>query len=54
MGNSVDVEVEYIGTAKLVFASMHFLDLEGIVFVSFIRMNLISISILDKYGYNFF
>jgi hypothetical protein len=50
----VEVEVEYIGTAKLVFASGHFfLDLKGTVFVSSIKMNLISISILDKCGYIF-
>jgi hypothetical protein len=51
--NGVKVEVEYIGTAKLVLASGHFLDLKGIAFVPSIRRNLISISVLDKCGYNF-
>jgi hypothetical protein len=53
MGNGVKVKVEYIGTAKLLLASGHFLDLKGTAFVPSIRRNLISISLLDKCGYIF-
>jgi hypothetical protein len=39
MGNNVEVEVEYIGTAKLILASGHLFGF---------RTSLISISVLDK------
>ncbi|XP_041003987.1 uncharacterized protein LOC121249343 [Juglans microcarpa x Juglans regia] len=51
--NGVNVKVEHIGTVRLILASKHVLNLSDTAFLPSIRINLISISILNKCGYVF-
>lgn len=53
MDNGVNVKVECNGTMRFIFISKHVLNLSDTIFIPYIRMNLISISVLDKCGYTF-
>ena len=51
VGNGKKVEVEAIGTFRLLLKSGTYLDLNETYVVPSFRRNLVSISILDKFGY---
>ncbi|KAH9669148.1 retrovirus-related pol polyprotein from transposon TNT 1-94-like protein [Citrus sinensis] len=53
MGNGVTTKVESIGVVRLHLATCYVLDLLDRVYIPSIRRNLISVSILDRYGYTF-
>jgi len=53
VSNGVNVGVKNIGTASLRLSSGFDLTLSDVVYVPFMRRNLISISILDKCGFTF-
>ena len=51
LGIGKSVEVEVIGTFRLLLRTGYFLDLKDIYVVPSFRRNLVSISVLDKFGY---
>ncbi|KAL5773548.1 hypothetical protein ACOSQ2_013472 [Xanthoceras sorbifolium] len=51
VGNGNSVEVEAIGTFRLLLGTGHYLDLKNTFVVPSFRQNLVSISLLDKFGY---
>ena len=53
MGDSKLVEVEAIGTFRLLLKTCYYLDLNETFIVLSFRWNLISISTLDKFGYSY-
>ena len=53
MGNRAKVQVEAIGTYRLVLDTGHHLDLFQTFYVPSVSRNLVSISKLDKAGYSF-
>ena len=52
MGDGKTVAVEAIGTFRLLLKTGHFLNLEETYIVPSFRWNLVSISILNKFGYS--
>ena len=53
MGNGIEVDIEAIGTFLLVLDSGFILNLVNTAYVLVFTRNLISISLLDSYGYEF-
>ena len=53
IGDSTRVNVEFLGTVRLQLAMGHFFELHDMSYIPFIRRNLVSVSILDRAGYNF-
>ena len=53
MGNRVKVPVEAIGTYRLILDTGHCLDLYQTLYVPSVSRNLVSLSKLDVFGYNF-
>ena len=52
MGDGSRVQVEFLGTVRLQLNTGDFLELFDVVYIPFIRRNLISVSILDRLGYS--
>ena len=53
MGDGSKVKVEFFGMIKLRLATKSFLLLHDVAYISSLRRNLISVSILDRQGYSF-
>ena len=53
MGNGIEVDIEAIGTFLLVLDSGFILNLVNTAYFLVFTRNLISISLLDSYGYEF-
>ena len=52
MGDGTRVKVECFGIVKLKLSTGNFLELVDVAYVPSIRRNLISVSLLDKFGYS--
>ena len=52
VGDGKSVDVEAIGTFRLLLKTGYYLDLEKTYVVPSFRWNLVSISVLDKFGYS--
>ena len=53
MGDETRVQVVFLGVVRLQLSINFFLELHNVPFIPSIRINLISIPILDRIGYNF-
>ena len=51
LGNRTKVEIEFIGTLRLILDTGFIMDLVYIVYVAIFTRNLISVPRLDSYGY---
>ena len=54
MGDSSRVKVDIKGIIKLKLATRYVLEIQEVSYVTSIRRNLLSISLLDTQGYTFF
>ena len=52
MGDGKSIEIEAIGHFRLLLETSLYLDLKGTFVVPLFRRNLISVSLLDKFGYH--
>ena len=50
MGDGSRVQVEFLGTVRLQLNTGDFLELFDVVYIPSIRRNLISVSLLEKFG----
>ena len=53
MGDSIRVQVDFLGVVRLQLSTGNFLELQDVAYIPLIRRNLISIPILDRLGYGF-
>ena len=53
MGDDTKVQVDFLGVVRLHLNAEKFLELQDVASIPSIRRNLISVAILDKFGYSF-
>ena len=53
MRDGTRIQVDFLGVVRLQLNTRIFLELQDMVFIPSIRRNLISIPILDRFGYSF-
>ena len=53
MGDGTKVQVEFLGVVRLQLSTRNFLELQDVAYIPLIKRDLISIPILDRFGYSF-
>ena len=53
MEDDIRLQVDFLGVVRLQLSIRNFLGLQDVSFIPSIRKNLISIPILDRFGYSF-
>ena len=53
MGDGTKVQVDFLGVVRLQLSTRNFFELQDVAYIPSIRRDLISIPILDRFGYSF-
>ena len=53
LGDGTRVQLDFLGVVRLHLNTGIFLELQNAAYIPSIRINLISVPILDRFGYNF-